>query len=131
MHSEKLAARVAVAVALVCALSFAAVAIFSLITFSRAERSSAEEAARGQVAAVVDLLELSFRSQEASGYKRLAVLKTLLGDTLKLADASAEKDAFGLPVYRVGGEMINGNDKLRNAYEITSPFSPFQLGITV
>ena len=112
MHSEKLAGRVAVAVALVCALAFAAVAIFTLVIFSRAERGSAEEAARGQVAAVVDLLELSFHSQQAGGYKRLGVLKTLLGDTLKAADASSEKDTFGLPIYRVGSEIINGNEKL-------------------
>jgi methyl-accepting chemotaxis protein len=112
MGSEKLASRVAVAVAFVCALAFAAVAISSLVTFSRAERNSAEEAARGQVAAVVDLLELSFRGHEANGYKRLGVLKTLLGDTLKSADASVETDAFGLPIYRVGGEAINGNEKL-------------------
>lgn len=112
MGSEKLAARVAAAVALVCTLAFTAVAVFSLITFSRAERSSAEEAARGQVSAVVDLLELSFRGHEAGGYKRLGVLKTLLGDALNSADASGEKDAFGLPVYRINGEAINANEKL-------------------
>ncbi len=112
MRSEKLASRVAATVAFVCALAFAAVALFSLTTFSRVERSSAEEAARGQVSAVVDLLELSFRSHEATGYKRLGALKSLLGDTLRAADATAEKDVFGLPVYRVGGEVVNGNEKL-------------------
>jgi len=112
MRSEKLANRVAFTVAVVCILAFAAVAIFSLTVFSRAERSSAEEAARGQVSAVVDLLELTARSHEAAGKKRLGVLKTMLGDTLKMADATGDKDAFGLPVYRVGGEQVNGNERL-------------------
>jgi methyl-accepting chemotaxis protein len=108
----KLANRVAFAVAVVCVLAFAGVAIFSLTVFSRAERASAEEAARGQVSAVVDLLELTALSHEAAGKKRLGVLKSILGDTLKAADATGEKDAFGLPVYRAGAEVINGNEKL-------------------
>ncbi len=112
MLSGKLANRVALTVAVVCVLAFAGVAIFSLYVFSRAERANAEEAARGQVSAVVDLLELTARSHEAAGMKRLGVLKTMLGDTLKAADATNEKDAFGLPVYRVGNETVNGNEKL-------------------
>lgn len=112
MLSGKLANRVAFTVAIACMLAFAAVAIFSLSVFSRAERMSAEEAARGQVSAVVDLLELTARSHEAAGKKRLGVLKTMLGDALKSADATGEKDAFGLPVYRVGGEVVNGNERL-------------------
>lgn len=112
MLSEKLATRVSATVAAVCAIAFAAVAIFSLMAFSKAERLSAEEAARGQVSAVVDLLELTSRSHEAAGMKRLGVLKTMLGDTLKAADASGEKDAFGMPVYRVAGDVVNGNERL-------------------
>lgn len=112
MRTDRLATRVATVVAFACAVAFAAVAIFSLSTFSRSERTAAEEAARGQVSAVVDLLELTFKSHEAGGMKRLAVLKTMLGDTLKTADASGEKDAFGFPVYRVAGEVVNGNEKL-------------------
>lgn len=112
MYSKKLATRVASALAIVCALAFSAVAIFSLVTFSRAERQAAEEAARGQVSAVVDLLEFTFKTHEAAGMKRLGVLKSLLGDALKTADASGEKDAFGFPVYRVNGEIVNGNEKL-------------------
>jgi len=112
MRTGKLATRVAVTVAGVCGLAFAIVAIFSLFTFSRAERLSAEEAARGQVSAVVDLLELTAKTHEAAGRKRMGVLKMMLGDTLKSADATGEKDAFGLPVYRAGGEVVNGNEKL-------------------
>ncbi len=78
MSSDKLATRVASIVATVCALAFAAVALFSLFTFSQAERHSAEEAARGQVSAVVDLLELNAKTHEAAGMKRLGVLKNLL-----------------------------------------------------
>ncbi|UCV11601.1 Cache 3/Cache 2 fusion domain-containing protein [Dechloromonas denitrificans] len=112
MLSEKLATRVSAVVAAVCAIAFAAVALFSLLTFSKAERASAEEAARGQVSAVVDLLELTSKSHEAAGMKRLGVLKTMLGDTLKAADVSTEKDAFGLPVFRVAGEVVNANERL-------------------
>lgn len=117
MQSGKLATRVAITVAVVCSLAFAAVAIFSLFVFSRAERMSAEEAARGQISAVVDLLELSAKTHEASGRKRLGVLKTMLGDTLKAADATGEKDAFGLPVYRVAGEVVNANEKLLSRWK--------------
>ena len=112
MKTEKLANRVVVILALACAVAFAAVALFSLATFGKAERLSAEEAARGQVSAVVELLELNFRTHEAHGLKRLGILKMLLGDKLKAADATNEKDAFGFPVYRVGGEVVNGNDRL-------------------
>ncbi len=112
MGSEKLANRVAFTVAIVCFVAFAAVAVFSLSLFSRAEGEAAEEAARGQVAAVVDLLELTARNHEANGRRRLGVLKNLLGDTLKNADATGEKDAFGLPVFKVGNETVNGNDRL-------------------
>lgn len=112
MSSGKLATRVASTVAAVCALAFAAVALFSLFTFSQAERHSAEEAARGQVSAVVDLLELNAKTHEAAGMKRLGVLKNLLGEALKSADASNEKDSFGLPIYRVAGEVVNGNEQL-------------------
>jgi len=117
MHTGKLATRVAVTVAIACGLAFAVVAIFSLFTFSRAERMSAEESARGQVSAVVDLLELTAKTHQAAGMKRLGVLKTMLGDTLKSADATGEKDAFGLPVYRVGGEAVNGNEKLLSRWK--------------
>ena len=112
MHSEKLAVRVVSALAVVCAVAFALVAIFSLITFSRAERQAAEEAARGQVSAVVDLLELTYKMHEAAGAKRLVALKTMLGDSLKMAESASEKDAFGFPLFRVAGEVINGNEKL-------------------
>jgi len=112
MQSGKLATRVAVIVAVACAVAFAAVAVFSLFTFSRAERMSAEAAASGQVAAVVDLLELTAQTHQAAGMKRLGVLKSMLGDTLKSADATAERDPFGLPVYRINGEAVNGNERL-------------------
>ena len=112
MKTKKLANQVAIILTFACAVAFAAVAFFSLHTFSRAERLSAEEAAKGQVSAVVDLLELTFRSHEAHGLKRLGILKTLLGDKLKAAEANGEHDAFGFPVYRVGGEVVNGNEKL-------------------
>ena len=112
MSTGKLATRVATAVAAVCALAFALVAIFSLYAFSRAERHSAEEAASGQVSAVVDLLELTAKTHAASGIKRLGVLKNMLGDALKHAEATGDKDAFGMPVFRVNGEVVNGNEKL-------------------
>ena len=112
MKTQKLANRVAIVLAFACALVFAALAAFSLITFGRAERVSAEEAARGQISAVVDLLELTFRSHEAHGLKRLEIPKSLLGDRLKAAEANGEHDAFGFPVYRVDGETINGNEAL-------------------
>ena len=112
MASQKLAARVATTVAVVCALAFAAVAIFSLVTFGKAERQSAEEAARGQVSAVVDLLELTSKSHEATGLKRLSILKGMLGDMSRFSEGTAEKDAFGFPVFRAGGEPVNGNEKL-------------------
>ena len=112
MLSGKLANRVAFVVAIMCMIAFAGVGIFSLYVFSGAERDSAEEAARGQVSAVVDMLELTARSHEAGGKKRLGVLKSMLGDTLKAASATNEKDVFGFPVYRVNGEPVNGNDRL-------------------
>jgi hypothetical protein len=59
MYAQKLAPRIAATVVVACALAFAAVAAFSLLTFSRAERIAAEEAARGQIGAVVDSLELT------------------------------------------------------------------------
>lgn len=117
MFSEKLANRVAVAVATICSLAFAAVAIFSLVTFSKAERFSAEEAARGQVSAVVDLLELTSKSHESAGKKRLGVLKNLMGEALHSAHSSGEKDAFGLPVFRIGLEVINGNEALMTRWK--------------
>lgn len=117
MQIGKLATRVAVIVAMACAVAFAAVAIFSLYTFSRAERMSAESAASGQVAAVVDLLELTAKTHQAAGMKRLGVLKSMLGDTLKSADASADRDAFGLPVYRISGEVVNGNERLMQRWK--------------
>jgi methyl-accepting chemotaxis protein len=117
MQIGKLATRVAVIVAMACAVAFAAVAIFSLYTFSRAERMSAESAASGQVAAVVDLLELTAKTHQAAGMKRLGVLKSMLGDTLKSADASADRDAFGLPVYRINGEAVNGNERLMQRWK--------------
>ena len=112
MHTHKLAPRIAAAVALACALAFAAVAVFSLMTFSRAERVSAEQAAHGQVKAVADILELTYLSLEAAGNRRLNSLKTILGDSLRTAESTSDKDAFGLPVYRLNGETINGNEKL-------------------
>ncbi len=112
MRFDKLANRVATTVAAVCALVFAVIAVFSITAFSRAERSSAEEAARGQVAAVVDLLELTAKSHQANGMKRLGVLKGLLGDAVKGLEAGSDKDALGFPIYRVGSEVINGNEKL-------------------
>ena len=78
MKTKKLATQVAIILTFACAVAFAAVAFFSLHTFSRAERLSAEEAAKGQVSAVVDLLELSFSSHEAHGLKRLGILKPAL-----------------------------------------------------
>ena len=112
MSTGKLATRVATAVAAVCALAFVLVAVFALMTFSRAERHSAEEAAKGQVSAVVDLLELTAQTHAAGGMKRLGVLKNMLGDALKSASATGDKDAFGMPVFRVAGEVVNGNEKL-------------------
>jgi hypothetical protein len=56
MKIDKLANKAASILTFACTLAFAAVAVFSLQTFSRAERLSAEEAAKGQVSAVVDLL---------------------------------------------------------------------------
>jgi methyl-accepting chemotaxis protein len=109
MYAHKLAPRIAATVAIACALAFAAVAVFSLMTFSRAERIAAEEAARGQIGAVVDSLELTYKSIEATGYRRLGTLKLLLGDGMRETE---EKDAFGMPLYRAGGETINGNEKL-------------------
>lgn len=108
MSSGKLATHVARTVALICALAFATVTVFTLRTFSQAELHSAEEAARGQLTAVVDLLELTARTHEASGVKRMAVLKSLL----QHASLSGEKDSFGMPVYRTENETINGNEKL-------------------
>ena len=46
------------------------------------------------------------KTHEAAGMKRLGVLKNLLGEALKSADASNEKDSFGLPIYRVAGEVV-------------------------
>ena len=112
MFSHKLAPRIAAVVAIACALAFAAVAVFSVMTFAKAERSAAEEAARGQVSAVVDILELSYRSLESTGIRRLNRLKVILGDSLRASEATGEKDGFGLPVYRLGNEVINGNEKL-------------------
>jgi methyl-accepting chemotaxis protein len=112
MNTQKLAPRIAITVAIACTLAFAAVAVFSVMTFAHAERESAENAARGQVGAVVDSLELAYRSLEAGGKRRIAIFKLILGDNLHAAEGAGERDAYGLPHYRLGGESVNGNERL-------------------
>jgi methyl-accepting chemotaxis protein len=112
MNTQKLAPRIALTVALACALAFAAVAAFSVMTFSRAEREAAEAAARGQVSAAVDSLELAYRSLEASGTQRIAIFKHLLGENFHSAESAGDRDSFGLPIFRFSGEPVNGNEKL-------------------
>jgi methyl-accepting chemotaxis protein len=109
---DKLAPRIAIFVAVFCSIAFAAVAIFSVLTFSRAERSSAEEAARGQVKAVADMLTMAYQGLESTGTRRMKRLHALLDENGRLLESASEKDAFGFPLYRIGGEVVNGNEKL-------------------
>ncbi len=113
MASDKLANRVAMTVALICVAIFACVALFTLITFSKVEQRNAEEAAKAQISSVTDMLELTFRTHEATGIKRISILKNLLGNTLEHTEVASEKDSFGLPLTRLpSGEVINNNEKL-------------------
>ena len=110
MRVHTLSGRVSLVAIISSVIGFLLVAIISLVTLSRVERSMAEEAARGQINGLVSVLENIHQNLMAKGPEKLKAFQTLeAGHPL---EATGATDAHGLPEYRMGDQVINGNEEL-------------------